>query len=430
MPNSANDTLILLVEDNPADADLIEEMLDSDPGTAFRVNRCASLAEAREACRDTAPDAVLLDLNLPDSQGIATVEAWMTSPDLHPLIVLTVYSGREFGRTAIQQGAQDYLSKQELGPELLVRTISQARARWDLEREKQLMATAFHNGQATMVTDNLGAIQRANSAFTRITGYTADEVIGENPRILASGNHDPAFYEELWRKLLEEGHWQGEIWNRHKDGHLLPVWQTITAVPGEKGEWERFVSVFHDIDEQKRLEAEMARLVATDPLTELANRRHFMEAAQSELRRSQRHGLSFSLLMVDVDHFKRVNDLYGHETGDLVLRNLSETLQSNLREEEIVGRIGGEEFAILLPEADQQAAEKVAARIRALVASTSIPAQATTIPITISLGVTSVQDRKDTVGALLARADAQLYAAKLAGRNRVCPPPATDAGQS
>ncbi|MEF8980660.1 GGDEF domain-containing response regulator [Thiohalorhabdus sp.] len=415
---------LLLIEDSPADADLIQAILAARSDAPYRIQRATTLAEGIGVAQEQTFDAVLLDLNLPDAQGLTTIRAWLEGPGIRPVIVMTGQGGEEMGPLAIQEGAQDYLTKDELGPALGTRIIDQARERWALGREQRIMAVAFHTGQATLVTDAEGIIERANPAFTQITGYTASEVIGRNPRLLSSGTHDPAFYQALWRQLLEEGHWQGEIWNRHKDGHLMPVWQTITAVTRENGEVEHFVSVFHDISEQKRLEAEMARLAATDSLTGLANRRHFLEAARSELHRSFRHGLSFSLLMADADHFKAINDHYGHETGDLVLKTLAKVLETNLREEEVVGRIGGEEFAILLPETDHQGAETVAERLRALVAGTPIPTRSGEISITISLGMAGFQGAEDTVDGLLARADQQLYVAKEAGRNRVGAPPA------
>jgi diguanylate cyclase (GGDEF)-like protein/PAS domain S-box-containing protein len=311
------------------------------------------------------------------------------------------------------------LPKDELTPELIGRTVQQAMERWKLEREHRILAAAFQTGQATMITDADGRIQRVNAAFTAITGYSEAEVVGNDPRLMGSGLHDSDFFRAVWTQLAQEGSWQGEVWNRHKTGRLLPVWQTIAAVTDQRGAVEHYVSVFHDISEQKRLEDEMAWLAATDPLTGLANRRRFLKAAREEVAGAPSHGKGLSLIMVDVDHFKAINDSHGHDSGDLALTALAEILTRNLREEELVGRIGGEEFAVLLPGTDPRRAAAVAERLRSRVAETGIHGTDTPFQITISLGIAAWRGPHETVDRLLARADEELYAAKQAGRNRV-----------
>jgi len=416
------DLAILLVDDNPADAALTQEMLADSGGRPWQVHRVEVADSLQAACARVAAerfDVVLLDLNLPDSHGPETVQAWLEGPAVRPLIALTGEGGWETGSTTIQYGAQDFLPKDELTPELISRTVQQALERWKLEREHRILAAAFQTGQATMITDASGRIQRVNAAFTAITGYSEAEVVGNDPRLMGSGLHDSDFFHAVWVELEQEGSWQGEVWNRHKTGRLLPVWQTIAAVTDQSGAVEHYVSVFHDISEQKRLEDEMAWLAATDPLTGLANRRRFLKAAREEVAGAPSHGQGVSLIMLDVDHFKVINDTHGHESGDLALTALSEILTRNLREEELVGRIGGEEFAVLLPGTDPRRAAAVAERLRSLVAETAIHGTDTTFQLTISLGIAAWRGPHETVDRLLARADEELYAAKQAGRNRI-----------
>ncbi|WP_111413369.1 sensor domain-containing diguanylate cyclase [Billgrantia lactosivorans] len=282
------------------------------------------------------------------------------------------------------------------------------------EEELRLLASVFQTGQATLITDPEMRIERVNQAFTDITGYLPDEVIGHTPRLFKSGRHDKAFYSQLWQDVLETGHWQGEIWNRNKYGEIYPLWQSITAVHDEAGRIRHFIAVFHNIAERKRLEQELEQQATRDHLTGAHNRRAFDAAMRKAIRQAERSDNSFSLLLFDIDLFKTVNDQHGHDTGDLILKRLARLVGRTLRSTDLLARWGGEEFAILLQDTPAHGASIFAERLRQQVAETRLHGLA----ITISLGIAEYR-RGESPEQMLARADGALYRAKRAGRNRV-----------
>jgi len=284
-----------------------------------------------------------------------------------------------------------------------------------LEDELRLLATTFRTSQASFITDRDGHIERVNPAFTAITGYRPGEVIGRNPRMFKSGYQDADFYRDMWWRILEEGHWEGEIWNRRKDGSLYPLYESVSVVRNDRGEVERFVAVFHDISEQKRLEAELDFQASHDRLTGLYNRKHFEDLLEQERHRADRYGGTFSLIMFDIDHFKRVNDRFGHHTGDDLLVRIPRLVDDHLRDSDNLARWGGEEFMLLLPQTEAHEAQPLAERLRRQVAEAGwadLPA------VTLSLGVAQYRPG-ESADDLTRRVDDALYRAKNQGRNRV-----------
>lgn len=282
------------------------------------------------------------------------------------------------------------------------------------ESELKLLATAFATGQATLITDAHMQIERANQAFTDITGYREHEVLGKTPRLFKSGRHSADFYARLWDDLLNNGHWQGEIWNRNKYGDIYPLWQSITAVRDDSGQIRNFVAVFHNIAERKRMEDELERQATLDHLTGTYNRRAFDTALRQAIFQAELGDESFSLLLFDIDHFKDVNDRHGHDTGDAILKQLADRVSKSLRSTDILSRWGGEEFTILLPDTLLRGASTFAERLRCQIAESRLQG----LTITISTGITEYRPGDD-MDSMLARADDALYRAKSAGRNRV-----------
>ncbi|WP_338035587.1 diguanylate cyclase [Billgrantia antri] len=282
------------------------------------------------------------------------------------------------------------------------------------EEELRLLASVFQTGQATLITDPEMRIERVNQAFTDITGYLPEEVIGHTPRLFKSGRHDKAFYAQLWQEVLETGHWQGEIWNRNKYGEIYPLWQSITAVSDEAGKVRHYIAVFHNIAERKRLEEELEQQATRDHLTGAHNRRAFDTAMRKAIRQAERSDNTFSLLLFDIDRFKSVNDQHGHDTGDAILKRLATLVNQTLRSTDLLARWGGEEFAVLLQDTSASGASTFAERLRQQVAETRLHGLA----VTISLGIAEYH-RGESPDEMLARADGALYRAKRAGRNRV-----------
>ncbi len=405
---------VLLVEDNAADAGLVRDLLQLSEGNHYRVSTVVRLSEAQEKLASEPFEAVLLDLELPDSQDMETVREVRRAARNMPLVVLTGQQGADVGLRAIRNGAQDFLPKDELSPGLLTRSLEYAMERKRVEDELRLMAVTFRTSQAILITDAGGRIERVNPAFTDITGYTAEEVVGQTPSLLQSGCHDKAFYEGLWQALERDDHWEGEIWNRRKNGEIYPEWESISAVRDDFDEIVHYVAVFHDISVQKRLEEDLEREATTDRLTGAANRLRFEQALEDALRRRRRYQQPVALIMFDLDHFKKVNDTHGHDVGDRVLQFVVERVGSLIRETDLLARWGGEEFMVILPETEAAGAFQLAERMRRQIAGRPIPEAGT---VTASLGVT-VATEDDDSNALLGRLDQVLYRAKDEGRNR------------
>jgi diguanylate cyclase (GGDEF)-like protein/PAS domain S-box-containing protein len=406
---------VLLVEDNPADADLVKDLLADLDTPAFSVHAVRQLSEARRALAEAEYHVVLSDLGLPDSQGLETILGLQTAAPQSPLVVFTGESHDAMGLESIQMGAQDFLPKDSLNEHLLGRTLRYAIERHRLEEEQRLWAKAFEASEPMMITGRDGTIQGVNSAFTAVTGYPGDEAVGANPRrLLRSDHHDDAFFAEIWGQIHREGHWSGEIWNRRRDGEVFPVHETITAVSGPSGEVSHYVAVLQDITERKRLEQELEELATHDRLTGALNRGRIGELLDHEIERSARYGTALAVILLDIDHFKHLNDTFGHPAGDAVLRELAQRLEGQMRSSDRLGRWGGEEFLVLLPETDEAGACQVAERLRRAVAERTFDMAG---PVTVSLGVAERLPREDNT-QLVERVDRALYHAKALGRDR------------
>lgn len=292
--------------------------------------------------------------------------------------------------------------------------------RREAEQESRLLRAAVNAvPSGIVITDTDACVEWANPAFTELTGYAIEEALGRRPaELVRSGLQGKDFYKRLWDTICAGQVWRGELINKRKDESLYHEALTIAPVSDEHGSIQHFVAIKEDISERKRLEARLIELARTDPLTGLANRRAFTESLGAELDRMRRHGHPLSVLMLDVDLFKRVNDQHGHATGDRVLRTVAEAMRTNVRATDALGRVGGEEFAIALVETGGDAALELAERIRSAVAAARIETHGQSIGVTMSVGVT-VARGDDTVDGVLSRADAALYAAKSGGRNRV-----------
>lgn len=304
------------------------------------------------------------------------------------------------------------------GAVTVFRDISAQRA---AEAHTRLLVSALQAARnAIVITDSDARIEWANPAFEQLTGYTLDESLGRRPAdLVKSGKQDDAFYTQLWKTVLAGDTWHGELINRRKDGSLYHEELTITPVPDDDGVIRHFVAVKHDISARKQHEEVLVAQATTDALTGLPNRRHFLAHLDDELARLRRfpeHGAA--LLMLDLDRFKRVNDAHGHAVGDRVLRHFAQVLRDALRKTDLAGRLGGEEFAVLLTGVDLDSARDFADRLRQRVADAHVTLDTGTLRYTVSIGVALIAPA-DTADDLLARADAALYSAKQAGRNRV-----------
>jgi diguanylate cyclase (GGDEF)-like protein/PAS domain S-box-containing protein len=260
-----------------------------------------------------------------------------------------------------------------------------------------------------------------NKAFTELTGYTQNDVIGKNPRILQSSETNDETRKVIRQALEKKQAVRATIKNYSKNGELYWLDLSILPLKDSHGVVTHFVAIERDITEQKNIENNLEVLSRTDPLTGLLNRRAFDEFLTNELSRFKRSGEIYSLLVLDIDHFKSINDQYGHAAGDDAIQLITQVCQSNLRLHDQMARLGGEEFGILLPCTDKKNASKIAEKIRHIISNTLIKTTSTEdTSLTISIGVSEVSKRDINYRDALKRADDNLYKAKNTGRNRVC----------
>lgn len=292
------------------------------------------------------------------------------------------------------------------------------------EEATRLAAIAFETHEAILITDVNANIIRVNQAFQDITGYSAQEVLGNNPRILSSGHQDKAFYTDMWQQLLSNGTWSGEIWDKRKNGQIYPKWLTITAVKSNTGQTSEYVAIFNDITARKQAEEEIRNLAFYDALTQLPNRRLLMDRLRSALSISARSNHYGALLFLDMDRFKVLNDTLGHDYGDLLLVEVAARIQTCVRDIDTVARLGGDEFVILLEEVDEHAenaSQKVALIAEKIRASLTLPYQlkGNEQHSSPSIGVSLYRGTEESADALLKHADMAMYQAKDSGRNTV-----------
>ncbi|WP_183139111.1 bifunctional diguanylate cyclase/phosphodiesterase [Pseudomonas syringae group genomosp. 7] len=299
----------------------------------------------------------------------------------------------------------------------IARDITESR---QMQEKLHLAATVFEStAEGVLITDTNQRINAVNRAFTEITGYSEAEAIGQTPRLLASGQHDSAFYASMWHQLAAEGHWQGEISNRRKDGELYPSWLTINAVRNKANRTTHFVAVFADISSLKHAQARLDYQAHHDPLTGLPNRTLFESRLQSALLHSEESGSLGAVLFLDLDRFKHINDSLGHPVGDLLLKGIAHRLKETLRDVDTVARLGGDEFIVLLPGLLQPSdAQSIANKLLACF-NTPFEAGEHELYISPSIGSCVFPTDGNDVATLVKNADAAMYRSKAKGRNRV-----------
>lgn len=286
-------------------------------------------------------------------------------------------------------------------------------------QERLKLAAQFFNNAAEgiMVTRPDGVIEHVNPAFTQITGYRTEDAVGKTPRLLQSGRHSHAFYQRMWDTLTRHGRWQGEVWNRRKSGEVYPEWLDISPVFGDDGTLLHYLGIFSDISSIKASEAQMAHMAQHDALTGLPNRNLLNDRITTALRRAQRDKQMVAVIFLDLDHFKDINDSYGHAVGDAVLNQVAHRLLECVREEDTVARLGGDEFVVLMEDIDSpDRAEIAAQRILACLAP-PLAYKDQEFFVGCSVGLSLYPEDGDSTEALIRNADTAMYQAKQQGRN-------------
>ena len=287
-------------------------------------------------------------------------------------------------------------------------------ARFSLRMADRVFESAL---EGIMVTDRHAKIERVNQAFTRLTGYTEDEVIGRDPSMLSSGRQTPEFYRNLWQALTTDGHWQGEIWNRRKTGELFLEYLTITSIRDIDGKISHYAAIFSDITQRRQAEERLAYLATHDVLTGLANRTLFEERLAHAIVQAKRRGSKVAVMYLDLDRFKLVNDTLGHNAGDEVLKVVAGRIASSVRASDTVARMGGDEFALVLEEIDDVRDVGRIARLLLDEVGHAIDIGDREIFVTPSIGISIFPDDGAEAEQLMLLADQAMYGAKSRGRN-------------
>ena len=359
---------ILLVEDDQTEQKNFERFVTKEK-LDYQFKIASTLKAAITKLELFKFDLVLADINLSDGTAF---DLYKHIPTFTPVIFITGIDNKETILDALKLGVSDYILKKSDGEHLkslpacidnLLKKqkslrqyiTSQIVLHKDTVQAAHLLpnivleALTFKTHIGVAITDANASILRVNKGFCEITGYSSSEVIGKNMSILKSGKQDKFFYQQFWKHLLENGDFQGALWNRGKDHKLYRQWATITAVPDENdGGAIKYIAILSNITEQYQLEQEMHQLAFYDALTSLANRRLLLNRIKQELAMTKRREVFGSLIYLDIDKFKSLNDTYGHHAGDKLLIQVAQRIKSVLREEDTASRLGGDEFVILI----------------------------------------------------------------------------------
>lgn len=433
-----------------------EEALKQDITERMRVE--AALRESEERHRvlfETSRDAIFI--LAPPSWRFATGNAamitmfgardqadftsrtpWQCSPEKQPDGRSSVDKAIEMIEAALREGSHlfEWMHRRLNGEEFLTtvllsrfelggQTMLQANVRDITERKRaeeslRRAANVFtHSREGITITDRDGNILDVNPAFSEITGYRREEVLGKNPRILNSGRQDKAYYAAMWQTLLTKGHWHGEVWNRRKDGGVFAEMLTISAVHDERGEVTNYIALFSDITSLKDYQSELERIAHYDVLTGLPNRLLLADRLRQAMSQAHRRRQPLAVAYLDLDGFKAVNDTHGHEVGDQLLAILAKRLAQVLRKGDTLSRIGGDEFVAVLVDLSDHAASVPMLNRLLDVASQPVPVGDIVLNVSASLGVTFFpQDDEIDADQLLRQADQAMYQAKQAGKSR------------
>ncbi|MBT8764456.1 EAL domain-containing protein [Desulfohalobiaceae bacterium Ax17] len=300
----------------------------------------------------------------------------------------------------------------------ILATVRDISERKKSEDQLRLAAKVFESkSEGIVITDAEGTILHVNEAFCQITGYSRDEVIGKNPRIMKSDRHDEEFYKQMWQDILTKGFWQGEVWDRRKDGEIYPKWLSISAVKDDQGNLTHFVAIFSDLTAIKQTEEKLELLAHYDFLTGLPNRLLFNDRLRQTILRARRNQSRFGLIYLDLDGFKLINDSLGHIIGDQMLKVVGQRLKKIIRETDTIARLGGDEFGLIITDIEEPSIlASIAQKIKETI-SEPFRIRGYELFITVSIGITIYPDDGRDEVTLMQNADSAMYQAKSEGKN-------------
>ncbi|MFA5940025.1 MAG: EAL domain-containing protein [Sinimarinibacterium sp.] len=398
---------------------LVDASAAADPGVLYRSASAGAAALSWAADHDLGGRRWRLRIDASEAYLFAhrSLQAWLTQ------VGVLLFSALLGGFLMVLTGKSSRVERlvAERTAELADKNRALLREITERERNEnrlRLSSEVFeHLGEAIMITDAENRIVSVNRAFTQITGYSEDEVRGKMPKVLSSGKHNRAFYEEMWQKLKETGVWRGEVWDRRKNGEIYPEWLNISLVRDAIGRTTHHVAVFSDISERKAAEERILYLAQVDAVTNLPNRYLLGDRLQQTMEAARRNDQGFAVMFIDIDRFKNINDSLGHSIGDALLREMAERLRTSVRGTDTVARHGGDEFVVVMPGvADAEQVAHVAAKILDAIAR-PFTVEQHLLTTTASIGIAMYPADGGDAEHLMKHADAAMYAAKNSGRN-------------
>ncbi len=410
-------TRVLLVDDQQITAKMLDRMIRDE----FEMHYCGDPRQAEASAEKLAPHVIILDLVMPEVDGLELLRRFRARPDTAetPIIMLSTEENAGIKAESFTLGANDYLIKLPEEMEMMARLRYHIRAEKSrLERNQafadlKLAAQVFENAsESIVITDADATILDVNDAFTGMSGFTREEALGKTPRINKSDRHEPAFYEAMWKALLEKGRWTGEIWDRRKNGEVYPKWLNINSVKNQKGETTHYIGISSDITNLKRSEERLEKLAYFDALTGLPNRFLFLDRLNQEIQAARRHQKKVALFFIDLDRFKHINDTLGHAAGDQLLVEIAKRVKGCLRRTDTLARLGGDEFTIILTDVEQEEGiGGVAAHVIHEVKKPVRLGENETF-VGASIGISLFPDDGQTIEVLTKNADLAMYKAK------------------
>ncbi len=431
--------LLLLVDDEPANLHVLASILRHDYRIKTATDGDTALMLATRA--SDPPDLVLLDVMMPGLSGHAVLTRLRQHPATAevPIIFLTANTTEQSELDALDLGADDYLTKPIVAPLLTARVRNLVRRHHDEIRLRLLAAVFNYTDEGILIIDTKSRIIEVNPAYCRGMGYTREELLGATPAKVRSGYHDREFYQAMWGTIAETGQWQGEVWNRHRNGQLVPRWLTINALYNSHGDVSHYIGLFADIGALKEAEQRLEHLAYHDGLTGLPNRLLFRDRLDRAVALCQRERQQAAIMFLDLDRFKEINDSLGHDAGDVLLIEAAKRIAAKVRDSDTVARQGGDEFTLILLRITGRAG--VARVANAIIAALQQPfvLMDQTVRIGASIGISLFPEDGQDYNELTKHADLAMYRAKQAGRGQfrfysdddddeqVSPPPTTAA---
>ena len=415
---------VLYIDDSPFDRDLVKDALSSSD-KQFVITDISNRKQLEAVLEGEEFDCVLSDLNILGYTGLDVFDVVIRLSPHTPVIILTGTGSEECAVEAMKRGVADYILKTPKHimrlPYSLSAAVEAARSasqKRESEAYLRIAASVFRaSREAVMVTDPQACLTIVNPSFSSITGYSFEEVQGRNPSLLRSGRHSSEFYRSMWASITRDGYWQGEIWNKRKDGSEWPSWLSITAVRDDEGVVRHYAGVLTDMTERWQASERMKFLAYHDPLTGLSNRTHFEEQVKRYIEHSGSTAKVSGLLFVDIDNFKSINGRFGHLFGDELLKAVAERLKSCAKYSNAICRLGGDEFMIFIPDsADIQSVGDEAARIlHKLAVPYEIHDQI--LQASVSIGIAMYPEDGRDMETLIRNVDTAMSHAKESGRN-------------